>query len=395
MSRPPDQPDSAPSQDEGPVEPAQVRPSARVAIVCGLLLLASAINYLDRQTLTSASVRIRDEFQLLNAEYGNIEAAFGYGFVVGSVLFGFLADIVSVRWLYPIVLLSWSAATSATALAEGYEHLLGLRFALGVFEAGHWPCGVRVVRSLTQARGRTMGNGLLQSGTSIGAILAPMIMLALLTDDPGSWRSAFVLVGAVGIAWVVAWFGIVRSSDLPVPNSAQNQPTASLSELWNRKLILVLVVVCLINTAWQLLRAWLHLFLQEGRGYTERQTLLFNSAWFIATDVGCLGVGAAVLWLCEGDDSDSKPQGDVQHLRGVVSDSGDAAAAGAWLTAAGGDAGQRCRSVGSISAVSRVYSGDLRTASGKDHRAGRSHRVVSGAVGSVLVRKSGRPQRLV
>ena len=55
---------------------------------------------------------------------------------------------------------------------------------------------------------------------------------------------------------------------------------------------------CLINTAWQLFRTWLHLFLEEGRGYTEQQTLLFNSAWFAATDVGCLGVGAVVLWLC-------------------------------------------------------------------------------------------------
>jgi ACS family hexuronate transporter-like MFS transporter len=63
-------------------------------------------------------------------------------------------------------------------------------------------------------------------------------------------------------------------------------------------MIIVLVVVCLINTAWQLFRAWLHLFLQEGRGYTEQHTLLFNSAWFAATDVGCLGVGVAVLWLC-------------------------------------------------------------------------------------------------
>lgn len=270
----------------------------RVAVICVLLLLASAINYLDRQTLASASARISSEFGLRNEQYGDVEAAFGYGFVIGSIVFGFLADHVSLRWLYPLVLASWSAATAATAMSTGYHDLMLLRLVLGIFEAGHWPCGVRVVRALTQARGRTMGNGLLQSGTSIGAVLAPLIMFSLLTDEVGSWRPAFAIVGGIGLVWVVGWFATVRRGDLgasgPLPSG---QPHGSWRVLLQRRMIVVLVVVCLINTTWQLLRAWLHLFLQEGRGYTESQTLLFNSAWFAATDVGCLGVGAVVLWL--------------------------------------------------------------------------------------------------
>lgn len=269
----------------------------RIAFICLLLMLASAINYLDRQTLASASVRIKSEFGLVNEQYGDIEAAFGYGFVIGSIIFGLLADVISIRWLYPVVVICWSAATAATAMATGYQDLLWLRLLLGVFEAGHWPCGVRVVRALTKARGRTMGNGMLQSGTSIGAILAPLIMLSLLTEEAGSWRPAFMIVGGIGILWTVVWFSTVRSSDLPPPNRREEKP-GSWAVLFQRRLIVVLVVVCLINTTWQLFRAWLHLFMQEGRGYTEPQTLLFNSGWFAATDVGCLGVGAAVIWLC-------------------------------------------------------------------------------------------------
>ena len=97
--------------------------------------------------------------------------------------------------------------------------------------------------------------------------------------------------------WVVAWFAAVRACDLPRPMRKQTD-SPSWKLLLQRRMIIVLVVVCLINTAWQLFRAWLHLFLEEGRGYTEQQTLLFNSAWFVATDVGCLGVGVAVLWFC-------------------------------------------------------------------------------------------------
>ena len=271
--------------------------TGRIVVICGLLLLASALNYLDRQTLASASARIMNEFSLLNEQYGDVEAAFGYGFVIGSIIFGILADVINVRWLYPVVVICWSAVTAATAMASGYEELLWLRLLLGVFEAGHWPCGVRVVRTLTRARGRTMGNGLLQSGTSIGAVLAPLIMLALLSDEIGSWRPAFAIVGGIGVLWVTAWFFTVRASDLPL-NAGRQDKTTSWAILLQRRMLIVLVVVCLINTTWQLFRAWLHLFLQEGRGYTETQTLLFNSGWFAATDVGCLGVGVVVLWLC-------------------------------------------------------------------------------------------------
>ena len=88
--------------------------TGRVVFICVLLMLASAINYLDRQTLASASARIKTEFGLLNEQYGDIEAAFGYGFVIGSIIFGVLADVISIRWLYPIVLASWSAVTAAS-----------------------------------------------------------------------------------------------------------------------------------------------------------------------------------------------------------------------------------------------------------------------------------------
>ena len=270
-------------------------------MVCGLLLLASAINYMDRQTLANAAVRVTREFQLNQEQYGIVESAFGYAFAAGSLVFGVLADKVPLRWLYPLVVLLWSAVGFATGFTGSYGQLLFCRTLLGFFEGGHWPCGVKATRALLDARDRSLGNSVLQSGTSIGAIITPLIMRAMMTDELGTWRYPFQAIGAVGILWIVLWFGLARKSDLdgmPEPVPLARGPEPSLwSLLLSRRMLVVFVVIACINTTWQILRAWLPKILQEGRGWSETAALYFNSAWFAATDVGCLGAGVLAVWL--------------------------------------------------------------------------------------------------
>jgi MFS transporter, ACS family, hexuronate transporter len=276
-------------------------------IVCGLLLLASAINYMDRQTLANAAVRISREFSLTQTQYGNVEAVFGYAFAAGSLMFGWLADRVSVRWLYAAVLALWSVAGFVTGFVRNYDELLICRMLLGFFEAGHWPCAIRTTRTLLDARERSLGNGVLQSGASIGAIITPLIMQALMTSDLGSWRTPFKVVGAVGLLWIVPWVLMLKGSDLrgsrtaeerrPQPDSAGRAPLSFWHVIFSRQMFIVFFVIACINTTWQILRAWLPKILQEGRGYAEAQALNFNSLWFVATDVGCLGAGALAAWL--------------------------------------------------------------------------------------------------
>jgi ACS family hexuronate transporter-like MFS transporter len=271
---------------------------ARVWWIAALLLFASAINYMDRQTLANAAVRISREFDLSQEKYGDLELGFGWAFAVGSLFFGFVADRTSVRRLYAAVLLLWSAVGVASGFVETYDQLLLCRTMLGFFEAGHWPCGIKTVRVLLDSEQRALGNSVLQSGTSIGAIATPLLMNWMLTDELSSWRLPFQAVGAVGVLWAVAWLAIVPRHALPAPSVSEVKTSAGIwRTLLDRRMLIILAVVALINTTWQVFRAWLPKFLQEGRGYEESQALYFNAVWFAVTDLGCLGAGAAVLWL--------------------------------------------------------------------------------------------------
>ena len=266
--------------------------------VCGLLLCASTINYMDRQTLSNVASNIKSEFKIDNEQYGNLEFGFGVAFAVGSLVFGAIADRTNVRWLYPIVLLLWSLMGFLTGFVETYLGLMLCRVFLGLFEAGHWPCALKTTYRLLPPEDRALGNSVVQSGTAIGAIVIPLIMLATLTDAPGSWRPVFQIIAAVGSIWAVVWVFSTRSADLaPVPplkesvQSTGDMKDTFLSSILSQKFFVLVVIVIAINGCWHLFRVWMPLFLEEGRGYDKKSMLAFMFWFNVMTDVGCLSTG--------------------------------------------------------------------------------------------------------
>jgi ACS family hexuronate transporter-like MFS transporter len=268
--------------------------------ITGLLLLATTINYMDRVTLSNASVRVTAELGLNDAQYGNLELAFGWAFAAGSLVFGFLADRVRVYLLYPAILAGWSLMGMVTGWSHGYTELLLCRTMLGFFEAGHWPCALKTTFALLNEKDRTMGNSILQSGASIGAVITPQIMKVLMTDQPGSWRTTFIAVGAVGFLWVVLWLAFMRSRDLESapPETLEKKKAVGLcSILLSGRFWAVAMLITGAQTVWHINRVWLMKFLQTGRGYEQDVALNFTSIYYIATDIGCFVAGFVSLWL--------------------------------------------------------------------------------------------------
>ena len=267
-----------------------------------LLLMATMLNYMDRQTLANLAPRIIDEFGLTKEQYGNVESLFSYAFAGGSLFFGFVADRLPVRWLYPVVLILWSGVGMLTGLVHDYPQLLVCRVALGFCEAGHWPCALITTQALISSGGRTFSNSLLQSGASLGAVLTPVIIRWLVAGNTavGAWREPFIIIGGLGLVWAVAWWFLISSRDFPARGAlllARQRGPHWVSLFADRRFWAVAVMVVCINIPWQLVRAWLPLFLQKGRGYTESFALGFNASYYLATDAGCLLAGGAALWL--------------------------------------------------------------------------------------------------
>jgi ACS family hexuronate transporter-like MFS transporter len=216
------------------------------------LLLATMLNYMDRLTLNLLVVRIMGEFGLDERHYGQLESAFAFAFAVGAILFGWMADRWNVRLLYPLALLAWSAAGFATGMVQGFVGLMLCRSLLGLAEAGNWPCALRTTQHILPPSKRGLGNGILQSGAALGAILTPLLIAWLVLEGnpaehaewvagavghaaggqtgapfpgllhvvavpayhPGAWRYPFLVIGAIGVAWALLWLLLVRRDDL-------------------------------------------------------------------------------------------------------------------------------------------------------------------------------------
>ncbi len=292
-----------------PVVVPDVRLSPRGSVwkwwVCGLLLLATMINYMDRLTVNLTADRIIKEFDLTKTQYGLIESVFALAFAFGALGSGWLADRYNVRWLYPAAVLLWSVAGFATGFARTLAELMLFRFLLGLFESGNWPSALRTTQRILEPKERTLGNGILQSGASLGAVLTPLVVLYFLTQT-ASWRPPFLAVGCIGILWVFLWLASVRSADLALPDwetQAEEAPDLRATHatlgtiIQDRHFWILAVLVVFLNAAWHFFRVWMPLFLREVHGYSDAEMNWFVSGYYLCADAGAILAGFGTLWL--------------------------------------------------------------------------------------------------
>jgi len=169
-----------------------------------LAFFATTINYLDRQTLSVAAPVLIDQFGMSHAAYARVVFAFMLAYTIANGISGPLLDRVGTRLGFALTMAWWSVASMLHALARGQLSLGVCQFLLGAGEAGNWPACVKVVAEWFPVKERALASGIFNSGSAVGAILAPPAVVWLMLRY--GWRQAFVWVGAVGFVWLVIWW---------------------------------------------------------------------------------------------------------------------------------------------------------------------------------------------
>jgi len=220
-----------------PVERAKEAPvpvTARVGhyrwVVCGLLFLATTINYVDRQVIGILKPTLQGQFGWSEIDYGDLVFSFQLAYAIGFLFAGRIMDRFGTKKGYAFALTVWSIAAIATAWAPVYgapvsavlvvfgmkygasvAGFLLARFVLGLGEAGNFPAAIKTVAEWFPRRERALATGIFNAGTNVGAIITPLVV-PFITVRFG-WEWAFIGTGAIGLGWLLIWWLMYQPPD--------------------------------------------------------------------------------------------------------------------------------------------------------------------------------------
>src|SRR5499427_7515374 len=189
---------------------AQLQPTTGQVrwLICALLFFAASVNYMDRQVIGLLKPTLQAQLGWTEEGYSNIVVAFQLAYGSSLLFIGKLIDRIGTRKGFSLAVLFWSVSAMAHAAATSVLQFAIARFSLGIGEAGSFPASIKAVAEWFPKKERALATGIFNSGSNVGAILAPVIV-PWLTYRFG-WRMAFIGTGALGMLWILAWLAFYR-----------------------------------------------------------------------------------------------------------------------------------------------------------------------------------------
>lgn len=265
-----------------------------------LVSLAIAISYLDRQSLPVAVQSISRDIPLSNSQFSALQSAFLFSYALMYAGGGKLVDVLGTRRGFTVIMLFWSLASVSHALATSFALLATSRFLLGMGEGGGFPAATRAVSEFFPSDERATAMGIINAGTSVGAVAAPPLIVLILLH--ASWRWIFVITGAFGLLWTIAWT-LFRFDRGRVSNHPDTAERSSALELRWRELFRIretwglVIAKFLSDAAWFFYLFWLPKYLYDARAFDIKAIGTF--AWMpsAAAGIGCLVGGGFSSYL--------------------------------------------------------------------------------------------------
>jgi ACS family hexuronate transporter-like MFS transporter len=252
-----------------------------------LLLLSLAVNLIDRQVLSVLAPVIRDEMRLSSTEYSYIVFSFLLGMTLFQVPAGILLDRRGVRLGLPLLMLVWSAANALHATARSVPQFCFFRFLLGAGECGNYSAGIKVISRLFPPSERALAGGIFNSGTLLGAFLAPPLVVSI--GLRFGWHEGFLLPSALGLLWIVPWVLFYRP---PEEAPGRKAEPLRLLPLFRRRQVWGMVLMRLlggpvIHFYWY----WLPEYLKHERRFSMEMIGLLAGVPFFFAGLGNVAGG--------------------------------------------------------------------------------------------------------
>ncbi len=269
----------------------------------GLVTAGLIVNYLARNTLSVAAPTLMSELSISTEQYSHIVVAWQVCYALMQPVAGYIIDAIGTKMGFAIFAVAWSAACAAAAFATGWQSLAIFRGMLGLTEAAGLPAGVKATTEWFPAKERSVAIGWFNIGSSIGALLAPpLVVWAILQSG---WELAFLIVGGLGLVWSGLWLLLYkhprdqkRLSDTERDYILSGQeshlkdvPTQKGSWkkiITSRNFYAIASARILSEPAWQTFNAWIPLYLMTERHMNIKEVAMFAWLPFLAADIGCV-----------------------------------------------------------------------------------------------------------
>lgn len=174
-----------------------------------LLVVAVAINYLDRGALSVSAPLITRELNLSTNQMGLLFSAFFWTYSTFQLVAGWMVDRFPIKWVYAGGFLIWSLATAAVGIANSLSALLLTRLFLGMGESVAYPASSKVIVCYFPEERRGLANALVDAGSKIGPGLSTL--LGGLAVDKYGWRGMFLVAGLASLIWLIPWLILTES----------------------------------------------------------------------------------------------------------------------------------------------------------------------------------------
>ncbi|WP_251047196.1 MFS transporter [Hymenobacter sp. ISL-91] len=281
--------------------------------ICALIFFATTVNYLDRAVISLLKPYLEKIFGWNAGDYANIEIAFKVAYSLGMLGAGRIVDKLGTKLGYALATFLWSLAAIGHALVSSTLGFSVARAALGVTEAGNFPAAIKATAEWFPQKERALATGIFNSGSNVGAILAPLTV-PLIAETLG-WQWAFIITGALGFVWLILWFiyyevparqarlsqaefDYITSDDEPALAGVEVQPKVSWFKLLTYRQTYAFVFgKFLTDPIWWFYLFWLPDFLTKQYGLTGTDIALPVALVYVLSSVGSVGGGWIPLRL--------------------------------------------------------------------------------------------------